>query len=220
MIKSIPNLITLANLFCGMLAVISAVNLDFEAAFIYVILSAVFDFFDGFMARLLKAYSEIGKQLDSLADLVSFGVAPAMVVYFMGLEYTGLLIALASAYRLAKFNIDERQTTTFIGVPTPANALLFMSIGYICQVEPYGVVANFLSGNITLSFLTLVFSYLMISEIPFFSLKFKSYDFKENWIVYSFLLLSLVALILFAITALPFIIMGYVAVSILKNFFE
>lgn len=218
--KSIPNLITLANLFCGCLAVISAVNNDFEGAFIFVVLAAIFDFFDGFAARLLNAYSEIGKQLDSLCDLVSFGVAPAIVVFYLGLEYTALIIALASAYRLAKFNVDDRQTESFLGLPVPANALLFVSIGYMVQTDPYTLASDFLAGKIVLNFITLLFSYLLISEIPMFSLKFKSYGFKENGVIYLFLLAALAAIVVFGVAAIPFIIMGYVATSIIKNFFS
>lgn len=216
--KSIPNLLTLGNLFCGSIAIISAVNGDFITSFYLIIASVVFDFFDGFAARALNAYSPIGKELDSLADMVSFGVAPAVVVYMLGLQYVGLIIALFSALRLAKFNIDERQTTTFIGLPTPANALLFMSIGYIVQSQPYSLVAFYFSNNIVLTFFTLLFSYLLVAEIPMFSLKFKTYKFKENSLVYIFLIASLVSIAIFLVSAIPFVIIGYVAVSIINNF--
>ncbi|MEG1634722.1 MAG: CDP-diacylglycerol--serine O-phosphatidyltransferase [Rikenellaceae bacterium] len=216
--KSIPNILTLGNLFCGSLAIISAVNGGYITAFYLIIASVIFDFFDGFAARALKAYSPIGKELDSLADMVSFGVAPAIVVYMIGLQHVGLLIALFSALRLAKFNIDERQTTTFIGLPTPANALLFMSIGYIVESAPQSVLATYFTNNIVLTFFTLLFSYLLVAEIPMFSLKFKTYNFKKNALVYIFLIISAAAIAIFQITAIPFVIIGYVAVSIIHNF--
>lgn len=216
--KSIPNLLTLGNLFCGMIAIISAINGDCVTAFYLIIASVIFDFFDGFAARALNAYSLIGKELDSLADMVSFGVAPAIVVYMLGLQYVGLIIALFSALRLAKFNVDERQTSTFIGLPTPANALLFMSIGYISQAEPYSLITAYFTNNIVLTLFTLLFSYLLVAEIPMFSLKFKTYKFKDNSIVYSFLIAAVAAIAVFQIAAIPFVTIGYVAVSIVKNF--
>ncbi|MFI3314961.1 MAG: CDP-diacylglycerol--serine O-phosphatidyltransferase [Rikenellaceae bacterium] len=218
MIKMIPNMLTLGNLFCGSLAIISAVEGDFTRAFFLIIASAIFDFFDGFAARLLNAYSPIGADLDSLADLVSFGVAPAMIVYFMGLEHIGLLLALFAALRLAKFNVDTRQKDSFIGLPVPANALLFASMGYIVQTQE-SLLATFFTDSVVLCILTVLFSYLMVSEIPMFSLKFKSWGFKQNALVYTFLLVAFAAIVVFKIAAIPFVILAYVVVSILKSIF-
>ncbi len=216
--KSIPNILTLCNLFCGCLAVKSAIEMNFTMAFYLVIAGVIFDFMDGFAARLLGAYSEMGKQLDSLADMVTFGVAPAMVIYMAGLEYVALLIALFSALRLAKFNVDERQGDSFIGLPTPANALFFMSIGYIILNDPYTLVGNFFKNGVVMTFLTLMFSYLMVAEIKMFSLKFKSYKISDNLLIYIFLLASLVSIVIFKVFAIPFIIIVYISASIVSNF--
>ncbi len=215
--KSIPNMITLCNLFCGCLAVISAINLDFTTAFYYVIAGIIFDFADGFAARLLNAYSEVGKQLDSLADLVTSGVAPAMVMYMAGLEYIALLLALFAALRLAKFNVDTRQSESFIGLPTPACSIFFTAIGYIIQNHPYTIVGNMLTNTTVLTALVLLFSYIMVAEIPMFSLKMKSYKIGENIVRYSFLIASLAAIITFKVFALPFIIIAYIITSIISN---
>ncbi len=216
--KLIPNILTLCNLFCGFLAIKSAVDMNFTMAFYLVIAGIAFDFLDGLAARALKAYSEIGKQLDSLADLVTSGVAPAMIVYMLGLEYVAVLIAMFAALRLAKFNVDERQTSSFVGLPTPANAMFFVAIGYIVENYPTTSLGFYFQNNIVLSFFTLLFSYLMIAEIPMFSLKFKSYKIKENWVIYSFLIVSLASIVIFKVFAIPFIIIGYVSVSIISTF--
>ncbi len=215
-VKSIPNTITSLNLFSGCMAAVAALNGDLISAFFFMLASAIFDFFDGFAARLLKAYSPIGKELDSLADCVSFGFVPACVVYTLGLEQFGFLIAIFSALRLAKFNIDERQTTQFIGLPTPANALFFCSIGYIVMAYAHTHLAVFFQNETFLMIANVVFSLLLVSEIPMFSLKFKSYKLKDNLVVYSFLVLSIIALALFQIKSIPFIILAYVLLSVFQ----
>lgn len=218
---TIPNMITLANLFCGCMAVIYlGTEYDLRKAFIFIIAAAVLDFLDGFTARLLKSYSEIGKQLDSLADMVSFGLAPAMALFVMyirsgGLEwfeygqYAVFIVALFSALRLAKFNIDETQKEEFVGLPTPACALFILSTGWIFAggsftIHPAGIIIT-----------AVCLSYLLISPVRMFALKFKSFGFRENALRYIFLGCSLVCLIMFRITAIPFIILGYIITSAL-----
>lgn len=217
-ISMIPNTITIMNLLCGCMAVLHAFSGDLETSFILVIAAAVFDFLDGFAARLLKAYSDIGKELDSLADMVSFGLAPSAVAYTMGAEHLAFIIAAFSALRLAKFNIDTRQTTEFIGLPTPANALLFTSMGWIAATESSSVLASVFTNQWVLISLIVVFSLLLVSEIRMFSLKFKSYKFRDNCVVYSFLMASLAAIICFWVSSLPFIIVCYVLISVVAHF--
>ena len=173
--KHVPNFITCLNLFSGALAVYFAFQANYELVLILVLLAAVFDFLDGFAARLLKAYSPMGKELDSLADVISFGLAPGAVAFSMlqaselpqWLAFAGFIIPVFSALRLAKFNIDERQSSSFIGMPTPANAIFWIGLGYsyhenLAQ-QPYFV----------LGFIALM-SLLLVSELPMFSLKFKN----------------------------------------------
>lgn len=216
-INSIPNTITLLNLLSGCMAVVSALNGDFSGAFWYVIASAIFDFLDGFAARLLKAHSVIGKELDSLADMVSFGVAPSAVLYGLGLGWFGFVVAAFSALRLARFNVDDRQTTEFIGLPTPANALFFVSVGYIIEANAVAPLAIFFSTNWLLYALTAIFSLLLVCNLRMFSLKMKNYSLKNNLTIYTYLLLSLVALVVFQISALPFIIVTYILISLAKQ---
>ena len=216
-INSIPNTITSLNLFCGCLAIVYALNNDLIMAFYLMLGSAILDFFDGFAARMLNAYSPIGKELDSLADVVSFGVVPAMIMYMSGMGAFAFVIAIFSALRLAKFNIDTRQQTTFIGLPTPANALFFCSIGFLVQSYPDSSVVDIIFTNEYFQYITaVVFSLLLVSEIPMFSLKFKSYSFAKNAKVYIFLLLSICGLIAFKFFAVPFIIVTYVLFSVLE----
>lgn len=210
--KYIPNTITLLNLSCGTLAVIYGLK-GWQSFAIYLILiAAIFDFLDGFAARLLKAYSPIGKELDSLADLISFGLAPSILIYyrysgflasysndklpvvFLGiLAFTPLVITLASALRLAIFNVDTRQTTSFIGVPTPANAIL---IAMFTHYTLYNSSLDFLYNNLLFyPIVSLVLSYLLVSNIPMFSLKFKSLKYSNNKTIYHFGILAILLLI-------------------------
>ena len=210
---TIPNLLTLANMMCGILAIISTLVLDnMQAAFYLIIIAAVFDFFDGMVARLLGVSSPLGVQMDSLADDITFGLAPATVIFsfmkdslvypaFLGsfavvLPYLAFLIAVFSACRLAKFNVDTRQTTSFIGLPTPANALFWSSL--IVGGNEWLLSLNHAWALILA--LIFLFSYFLISEIPMFSMKFKNLSWKSNKIRYIFLLVSL-----------PMLALGYLA---------
>ena len=177
-VKHIPNTITSMNLLCGVLGVIASLDGRLEQGFALMILAAVFDFCDGLAARLLKAYSEIGKELDSLADDVSFGVLPAVMLYKISgtdiavLRYLPLLLAAFSALRLAKFNLDERQHDSFIGLPTPAAAMICGSLATLVTVRPDSFLAHWCAGPVFIPVLTIVLCYLLVSEIPMFSMKF------------------------------------------------
>ncbi len=231
-IRHLPNTITCLNLFCGCLSVVASFNGQLATAAYFIFAAAVFDFFDGFVARWLKAYSEIGKELDSLADMVSFGLAPASIMFAMLLRavaakgiatdmyacgwfiaISAFLIAVFSALRLAKFNIDTRQSDSFIGLPTPANALFICSLVFTAQGNGYFAA---LTGNLFfLLAIIVVFSYLLVAELPLFSLKFKSFDWKNNKIRYIFIGLSAIILIALQWTGLSIIILVYIILSVL-----
>jgi CDP-diacylglycerol--serine O-phosphatidyltransferase len=233
--RHIPNTITCGNLFCGCLAIVFAFKGDLVASAYLVGIASVFDFFDGFTARLLKVHSETGKQLDSLADMVTFGVVPGVIVYTLllhsadiskdlehnqWLPFLGFLITIFSAIRLAKFNVDTRQTSSFIGVPTPANAILICSLPLIQAFQP--LVGNFNMLTIIdncwfLITLTILMSLLMVAELPLFALKFKNFGWADNKIRYSFLLISILLLVLFQFIAIPFIIFLYIILSAITN---
>lgn len=242
--KYIPNLFTLGNLFCGTLATIFAVQNKFEEAALFVVLGIVFDFFDGFLARLLKVSGELGKQLDSLADMVTSGVAPGIIMFQLMnesiilknknsiddieleglisfsssyLPYIGLILTLAACYRLAKFNLDTRQSESFIGVPTPAMSLFVISLPLIYAYTDIQFIQNLIANNYFLIGVTLVLSYLMNAEIPLLSLKFKSFGVKENIFKYLLILLSGVLLATIYYLAIPIIIIVYVVLSIVKT---
>lgn len=219
--KHIPNFITSLNLFSGCVGVLLAFQGNYKGAFIAILVSAVFDFFDGFAARLLKAYSPMGKELDSLADVVSFGVVPGVIVFSLlskidinqWIPYLGFLIPVFSALRLAKFNIDERQTSSFIGLPTPANAIFWGGL-----VFSY---SGFLVSSVwVLIGLTLVFSYLLVAEIPMFALKFKNYSWKTNEIQYLFLIGCVIILAIFQLNAFSILIAWYILLSIGVSLFK
>ena len=241
LIRHIPNTITCLNLFCGCLSIVSSFEGRLITAAYFILVAAVFDFFDGFAARWLRAYSPIGKELDSLADLVSFGVAPASIMYTLllpAVENYGLqvnaysygwwvavlafVIVVFSALRLAKFNIDTRQTDSFIGLPTPANASFICSLAFVSSVGNqqmmFSVKLSFLStfadNMFFLLAITLIFSYLLVAEFPLFSLKFKSFDWKNNKIKYIFVLISALFLILFQWAGLALVILLYIFLSI------
>ncbi len=228
--KHIPNTITCGNLVCGCLAIVSAFEGNLLASTYLVGIAAILDFFDGFTARLLKVHSEIGKQLDSLADMVTFGVVPGVIIYHlfqssllmqednhMGLiAYSAFLIPVFSALRLAKFNIDTRQSDSFIGVPTPANAILICSLPLIKSFQP--TVGDFnivpiIESPIFLVSLSIIMSYLMVAELPLFALKFKNFGWADNKIRFSFLIVSLLLLVAFKFLAIPFIIFLYIILS-------
>lgn len=223
--KHIPNFITCCNLISGCMAVLAAFAGDTHSTLLWVMIGAVFDFCDGFAARLLKAYSPLGLQLDSLADLITFGLAPSLLCYSMlgssnyctgssillyGVPLIGFLIVVFSAIRLAKFNTDTRQSESFLGLPVPANALFWCGLFYnksvLLEEKPWIIIV-----------LIVVFSYLMISEIPMFSLKFKSLNWKENRIRYIFLILSAIILILLGISGISAVIGWYIILSLLTK---
>lgn len=227
--KHIPNAITCCNLFSGCLACAMAYSGDYKLAMAFIVLGAVFDFFDGMVARLLHVSSPLGVQMDSLADDITFGVAPATIVFvfmknelyypsYLGvvsevLPYAAFLIAVFSACRLAKFNIDKRQTTTFIGLPTPANALFWSSL--ITGAGDWIYALN--AGWFFLLALIMIFSYFLISEIPMFSMKFKNLSWKSNKTRYIFLLVSIPMLVLGYLAPLA-IISWYLILSIVLSF--
>lgn len=230
--KNIPNVITLSNLFVGSIALTLAFQGDLAHAALLVLLCLLLDFGDGLAARLLRAVSPIGKQLDSLADLVSFGLVPSAIMYsyladsnataqnnvFAYTPYLAFLLAVFSALRLANFNIDTRQTSSFIGLPTPANALFFVSIPLIIDyLPPTAFITRtmmFMSTSAPIMIaLVGIFSCLMVAPLPMFSLKFKTFGARQNIIRYVFLSLSLILLIIFQWGALPAIIVLYIIIS-------
>ena len=224
--KHIPNTITSCNLICGCIATGCAMHEHYTSALLFIILGAVFDFFDGMSARLLHVSSEIGKELDSLADDVTFGVAPAAMVYsicksctypaFLGglsayLPYIAFVMAAFSAVRLAKFNLDTRQTTSFIGLPTPANALFWGAL-IVAHQRTFTEGANPWIG-IGLLIGVLIFSYLLVAEMPLFALKFKNLSWQDNKIKYIFVLTSLILICVMGISGISAVILWYIILS-------
>jgi len=217
LLRHLPNTLTSANLLCGCLGLICLMeNYPIEPAY-FIWAACVFDFFDGFAARMLKVSSSIGKELDSLADMVSFGVLPAMTMYHWidstaGANlyvYVSLMIAVFSALRLAKFNVDARQTDTFIGVPTPANALFITSLVFLPDsIKAIVFTAPVLTG------ITMLFSLLLVAPFELFALKFKDFSWGNNKMRFTFLALSVFLLVLFKAGALPFIIISYILISL------
>ncbi len=237
--KHIPNSITSLNLLSGCISIVLAFEGYLIFAVYMIFLAAFFDFLDGMSARILDAYSKVGKELDSLADVISFGVAPSIIVFHMmkvalfktvhfppieSLNLTEVIfllipffIAVLSGVRLAKFNVDERQIESFIGLAVPANALFFASI-YLVSISTINdfLISSFKNEYI-LSIVIILFSLLLVSNIPMFSLKFKSLGLKENKIRYIFIVLSLILLILLHTIAVPIIIAIYVLLSAINN---
>jgi CDP-diacylglycerol--serine O-phosphatidyltransferase len=236
----IPNILTLLNLLAGLIALVYAFNNELVIAAYLIGVSAIFDFLDGMAARLLNARSELGKQLDSLADLVSFGVVPGVIMYVLiksspdcpVIDLNGLniipmiafLIPLMSAYRLAKFNIDTRQTESFLGLPTPASALFVGSLPLILMQDstlvgiPLEFLKSLFENPLFLITLSIILSLLLVLEIPLFSLKFKSFAWKGNEIRYTFLIGSLVLLSILYFAAIPIIIVLYICFSVYTVF--
>jgi len=217
LLRHLPNALTCGNLFCGCIGILFAVQYSTVTAAYFVWAACVFDFFDGFAARALNYSSPIGKELDSLADMVSFGVLPAITVFSLiesqtfnsFFSYSAFLLAIFSALRLAKFNIDERQKESFIGLPVPANALFIT--GLIFLPAPFDQVT--LSVPILIA-ITLLFSFLLVSPLELFALKFKNYTWADNKIRFTFLIVSVLLLALFKAGAIPLIILLYVAFSL------
>ncbi len=244
--RHIPNLITLLNVFCGCVATVFAVSNDLELAAFFVFLGIIFDFFDGLAARILDVKSELGLQLDSLADMITSGLVPGIVMFqLLGmsmsggwnidfspafsetvvwhtfttsfLPFTGFLITMASAYRLAKFNIDENQVSSFIGLPTPANALLILSLPLILLYQNNDFINDFILNQWFLVGLTLLSAYLLNSKIELFALKFKNWTFQDNALRYIFIIASMVLLITMGFLAVPVIIAFYILSSIISK---
>ncbi len=236
--RHIPNFITLLNLFCGCIATLFAVMNQLEFAAVFVFLGIFFDFLDGLAARLLRVKSDLGVQLDSLADMVTSGVVPGIAMFqllnmaqkggwnldLFGmhtevglLPLSGFIITLASAYRLAKFNIDEDQATSFIGLPTPANTLLILSLPMILYYQNTPMLSSIILNQWFLIGLTLLSAYLLNAKISLFSLKFSNLGFKENGVKYLFLIGSLVLLITLRFLAVPFIVISYILISIVEK---
>lgn len=237
--KHVPNFITLCNLASGLIALMYAFDTNWLMAFVWVAIGIFFDFWDGFFARLLKAQSPVGLQLDSLADMVTSGVVPGLIMFqmlanivdlreeynlsaenfYMGmLPYAGFIITLASCYRLAKFNVDTRQTDSFIGLPTPANALFIMSLPIILHhSNGEGFIFDTLSNPYVLVGITILSAFMLNAEIPLFSLKVKYFNWETNKIQVIFLIVSVLMLFFFQYQAIPLIILFYVLLSAINN---
>lgn len=226
--RHIPNSVTCLNLFSGCIAAVMAFEAEYELAMLFIVLSAVFDFFDGLLARSLHAYSKIGKELDSLADDVSFGVAPSLIIFSLFKEmhypsflvsvedyfpYLAFAISVFSALRLAKFNVDERQTSSFIGLPVPANALFWGSL--VVGAHSFLISDSF--NALYLFALVAIFSYLLVSEIPMFSLKFKNLSWKDNKVSFIFLLICIPLLIFLGIAGFAAVIVWYILLSVITR---
>ncbi|HVW14186.1 MAG TPA: CDP-alcohol phosphatidyltransferase family protein [Mucilaginibacter sp.] len=224
--KHLPNAITCANLFSGCVGIVFTFqeNLIFAAYALF--LAAIFDFFDGFASRVLRSFSGIGKDLDSLADMVSFGFLPSAILYELFLQshqiphvgfylnFAAFLIAVFSGLRLAKFNVDTRQAESFIGLPTPTNAILIASLPFILNRHP--AFAPYILNQYALIGFTLVMCALLVSEIPLMSLKFKNTDFNRNIYRYLLLLFSAILILFLNFTAIPVIVFIYIALSIIQ----
>jgi CDP-diacylglycerol--serine O-phosphatidyltransferase len=227
----IPNTITLLNLFCGCIALVFTFHRNFEMAFGFVCLGIFFDFFDGFFARLFKVSSPLGLQLDSLADMITSGIVPGATMYQLMLTnqttealshtqifpYLGFIIALGSCYRLANFNIDTRQTDSFIGLPTPANALFILSLPLVLKNTDSLFVIETLTNQWVLLIIALFSAYILNAEIPLFSLKIKKFNFADNKIQIIFLFLAVLLIVFFQFLAIPLVIVAYVLLSVINN---
>lgn len=228
--RQIPNTITCCNLVSGCIAVSYAFDGLYAASFLFIVIGAVFDFFDGMSARLLGVSSPIGKELDSLADCITFGLAPSAIIYtFLATQpwlelvpvvgryvpYTAFVMAAFSALRLAKFNLDERQTTSFIGMPTPANALFWASLvvgseAWLSSSSSPWTVAGVVA-------LVLVCSWLLVAEIPMFALKFKHWGWRGNELKYVFVITSAILLAVFRLSGFAAVVAWYVLLSVISN---
>ena len=219
----LPNFITLLNLLSGVLGILWVLEGQPLYGAYFVILSATFDFFDGFAARLLKVQSDMGKELDSLADVVSFGVLPGILLYSLTksqteasfLPYCTLIIPMLSAYRLAKFNLDTRQSDRFIGLPTPANALLLTTIPYLAARWPE--LSPWLSSPIALVVIAWLTSLLLVAELPLIALKFKNSSFTDNSYRYALLVIGAICLVWLQLAGIPLVILAYLLLSGMEN---
>jgi len=227
--KHIPNIITSLNLLSGIIAIIFTFQGDLTLAASMMALGAFFDFFDGMAARILNVQSEMGKQMDSLADMVSFGVVPGFIMFQLLnsspnmpnliiasvniAPYLAFIIPVLSAFRLAKFNIDTRQTSSFIGLPTPANSLFIGSLPLIIG-GVWSMQIPWLNNYYILILIAFILSSLLVAELPLFALKFKGFGWKGNQLRFSFLLSSLILLALLQVAAFPVIIALYILLSL------
>ena len=235
--KWIPNLLTLLNLLSGCLAVLFAVNNQIKYTVVFVLLGIFFDFFDGFAARLLKVQSELGKQLDSLADMITSGLVPGIVMVqmllkasnneplsfivtlenFPFLAMSGFLITMASCYRLANFNIDENQKENFVGLPTPANTLFVLSLPLMHAYAEYHYISYIVDNLYVLLLLTVLSCYMLNAKIELFALKFKNFSFSDNKLKYIFLMISILLMIVLKLAAIPVIILTYLLLSLFSK---
>ncbi len=236
--KHIPNFITLLNLSAGLIACIYAFDDNIQMAFLWVCLGIFFDYWDGFLARALNVKSEIGLQFDSLADMVTSGVVPGLVIYkqlaniqenqelynltpetyYMAVvPYIGFIITLGAAYRLAKFNVDTRQTDSFIGLPTPGNALFILSLPMIVSTTHSEFIISLLSNPYVLVVISLLSAYIMNAEIPLFSLKVNPKNLSKYTLQITFIILSAILLLVLKYLAVPVIIVVYILLSVIKN---
>ncbi len=238
--KHIPNAITCLNILSGCVASLLAIEGYLFPAALLIILAAVFDFMDGLFARLLGAYSDMGKELDSLADMLSFGFAPATIAFsYLRLAVLGdtgaaftpetlsysqiavllsaFIISIFSGVRLAKFNVDTRQTNSFIGVPTPANAMFWASLPIILHFGDYPMIEGLLANQWLIIGAVIITSLLLVAEIPMFALKVKSLKWKENQIRYMFLTTLLILAILLKWLVIPLILFVYIFFSLIEN---
>jgi len=241
--KHLPNFVTLLNVLCGSIAVLFAVNGHMTATAFFVFLGILFDFFDGLLARKLKVQSELGLQLDSLADMITSGLVPGLVMFHLLsltvddfslvnrpnewsdsmhwidgnlqlLPFLGLLITLASAYRLATFNISTNQSDSFIGLPTPANALLILSFPLIMEYQNNDIMNSIILNKWFLIGVTLISCYLLNAKIKLIALKFKNWSFKDNAARYLLIILAIVLLLIFKFAGIPLIIILYILMSL------
>jgi CDP-diacylglycerol--serine O-phosphatidyltransferase len=225
--KHVPNAITCANLFSGCVGIVFAFQENLVFAAYALFLAAIFDFFDGFASRVLRAFSGIGKDLDSLADMVSFGFLPSAIMYELFLQspqipkispyldFIAFLISVFSALRLAKFNNDTRQSESFIGLPTPANAILIASLPMIKEYYP-NFAQHYILNQYILAAFVVVMCALLVAEIPMMSLKFKNADFNKNIYRYLLLLFSAILILFFKFAAVPVVIVIYITLSIIQ----
>ncbi|UJP63311.1 CDP-diacylglycerol--serine O-phosphatidyltransferase [Mongoliitalea daihaiensis] len=221
--QHIPNSLTSLNLFSGMVGIYFAFQGDLTFAAYCIFLAAVFDFLDGFAARLLKVSSEIGKQLDSLADLVTFGVLPAFILFQLIeqntsntiLPFIAFIIGVFSAVRLAKFNIDERQSDRFIGVPTPANALFISTLPFL--MDKFGNSVAFLENAYVLVCLALICSFLLVAELPLIALKFKTKQWKGNEFRFILIILGATLILSLGWAGIPLLIITYIVLSVVEG---
>ena len=232
--NNIPNGITMLNLLSGAVSVILALSGDLYLASWFILLAAVFDFFDGFLARLMNVKSDIGAQLDSLADVISFGLAPAAILYilfkqspdllnlYIGetavLPFVSLLIAMASAFRLARFNNEPSQEVNFSGLPTPATGLFMAALPLmLAQSDRNLLLAEIMKDQYTLLAVTVFFSYLMVSRIPMISMKFANFTWRENKYRFILIFSSVILVALFKFSGLAMSILLYIVISLIDR---